>query len=405
MSGAIQQNGSDIILTSDDPCQPEVVTPGGNTSIYTYHWFICVVSINIPVAVYIDRIVTPIWYIIGLLGNIIIIKIWTSRRMRRNSTCALYLTVLAVTDLIMLCFNVFKELKFTWMVPSIDFPVWCSVFFVVFMFAQYMSPLLVFGFTVERFVSIIDPFRSERFAGKNRARIEIVVLTIFALGISMVQVHGWAYRNGECAGSETKFFSIWSWVTDMLMFGAVPITVLFLNMFVMRAANQSIKLRNEPTLNATETTNVRVSQRNSKLSPSTLTLLWVSFYRIFTTLPVSILYATQSEFTEGPFDIPVPQMSADPTWSKYFTWYTVKVIIDEIGLSQYSCNIFIYLATAKRFRKQFCDLCRSVRMCKPVHSEDFGRLTTFSNGGTTSIRMNSTADLSPILRKETTADL
>jgi hypothetical protein len=49
---------------------------------------------------------------------------------------------------------------------------------------------LVFGFTCERFVSIIRPFKSERFSRHSRAPKEVACLTIFAFLVSLGQITG-----------------------------------------------------------------------------------------------------------------------------------------------------------------------------------------------------------------------
>lgn len=52
----------------------------------------------------IDRFVTPVWYVIGIPGNLIAYGVWIQRRMRPSSGC--YLAALAMDECIFLILQV-----------------------------------------------------------------------------------------------------------------------------------------------------------------------------------------------------------------------------------------------------------------------------------------------------------
>lgn len=52
----------------------------------------------------VDRYVTPIWYILGIPGNIVAYIVWMQRRMRPSSGC--YLAALALDECIFLILQV-----------------------------------------------------------------------------------------------------------------------------------------------------------------------------------------------------------------------------------------------------------------------------------------------------------
>jgi hypothetical protein len=52
----------------------------------------------------IDRFVTPVWYVIGIPGNIVAYVVWIQRRMRPSSGC--YLAALALDECIFLILQV-----------------------------------------------------------------------------------------------------------------------------------------------------------------------------------------------------------------------------------------------------------------------------------------------------------
>ena len=354
-------------------------------------WYICISLLNNAAAVHVDRYVTPIWYVIGLIGNILTIRIWSYRRMKRVNNL-IYLIVLAVTDLMCLFLHMFVELKYAWGISTLDAPVWCPTFFVLFMFAQYMSPLLVFGFTMERFISIVRPFKSERFSRYRRVPLEIVIIAAFALAMASPQAHGWVYDSEiymECVGSNTTFFAIWSWISEMFIFGLFPITTFVLNILVLRAVSKASRQRRNTLCSVTSRSPGK--RTATKLAPSTFTLVCISFYRIFTTLPAAILYPLQFTYDYGDLSMSPLRMSEDPQWQRYFTWVKLKKIIDEIGMSQYSCNIFIYLLTARHFRYEFFRMLNGILPCFKLITKYplLRRRSTYmtSNGSTSHVRI------------------
>lgn len=55
----------------------------------------------------IDRYVTPVWYVLGIPGNILAYCVWTRRRMRLSSGC--YLAALALDECVFLVMQVSQK--------------------------------------------------------------------------------------------------------------------------------------------------------------------------------------------------------------------------------------------------------------------------------------------------------
>ena len=87
-------------------------------------------------------------------------------------------------------------------------------------------------------------------------------------------------------------------------------------------------------------------------SAATATLLAVSFYLIATTLPVTICYILYLGFPEGDPNMTVVEQQTDPTWSRFFIYSSVRALAEELGMSHYACNFYIYLCTSGVFRRQ-----------------------------------------------------
>jgi hypothetical protein len=96
---------------------------------------------------------------------------------------------------------------------------------------------------------------------------------------------------------------------------------------------------------------------------TTVTLLWISFYLIFTKLPVTIVYGLQTTLQTGDH-MSLTAMGDDPTWRLYLSYMTVRKIIEEIGISHHACNIFIYCLTSKQFRKHLWQLVKNGLTCR-----------------------------------------
>ena len=121
--------------------------------------FISVVQYHVPYAIFINKFVTPFWYVIGLIGNFVSALFWSSQRMHRYNTSAVYLTALALADFGYLCLHVFYELENPWFVRTLNVEGWCQVWNVLYMATSYLCVFLVCAFTVERFVSVCHPFK------------------------------------------------------------------------------------------------------------------------------------------------------------------------------------------------------------------------------------------------------
>lgn len=296
-----------------------------------------------PNAVKIDRVVSPIWYSIGIIGNLLSTYVWLQKRMRKKNSSAVYLITLAISDLTFLPLHLLMELKHAWGYPTIDYPIFCELFNFIYLIPQCLSPLLVLSFTVERWIAICRPFKKQEYCNTKRAVKVVIGLIIGASLICSMQAYLWQYRNGLCqARRETStgalsLFTIWSSITETIIFGLVPIVILIFNLLVVKeirllASNQIMGGSNHSTA-------------------TTLMLLSVSFYVIVTTLPVSVLYILGSVIEGGDSHLTDQQIRSDPRWQSYFNFLTIKKVVDEVCMSHYACNIFIYLITGVKFRQ------------------------------------------------------
>lgn len=298
-----------------------------------------------PASVYIDRIVSPIWYGIGLIGNPISAKVWLGKRSRKNSS-AIYLGILALVHTLNLIMHFsLNELTYTWRVPTNNNHVLCQALSVVAMIPQYLSPLLVLSFTIERYIAVCHPFKKETFCTVRRALIVTTALAVLACTLALVQAWLWKYypKFNVCLNNDNlhNFNSIWTAASEIMFFLVVPLCVLFFNILVIREIKRI-------------TSHGPAVTSSSGNQTSTITLLAVSFYFICTLIPTSIVYAIQNEVPQGNPDIvnSFELMASDPIWLKYFKFMAVRKVVEEICLSNSACYIFIYYITGTFFRQE-----------------------------------------------------
>lgn len=109
-------------------------------------------------------------------------------------------------------------------------------------------------------------------------------------------------------------------------------------------------------------------------SAATVTLLAVSFYLIAMTLPVTVCYVLYLGFPVGDSSLSGRDQTVDPTWMRHHVYLAVRTTIEELAMSKYACNFYIYLVTGTAFRHE---LRRLVGRC-------FSSLDVIAIGGTTS---------------------
>lgn len=344
----------------------------------------------VPQSGIVDKYVTPFTYVLGFPGNVFALYIWLQRRMLNSS--GTYLAALALADLIFLTLQVFHELNDTWDIHLLDVKFVCEFYPIIFMMSQYLSPLLVLAFTVERYISICHPFKREKFCTTHRARIVIVCLATSSLLLNLIQGYFWTFdsEKGVCEirpstieGDDQSLWSIWTWCWETIAFMLVPLLILFFNVLVINEVRRLAKFEKHQLK----------SHAKSHGNATTLMLLAVSFNQIFTTLPVTIvvtLYVVYTQdTTQSLVNSTMPFLADNSTtnfidaslltakWSSHFSYTLVKTVIEEIGLTHYACNFYIYLITGKIFREEFMRIfCRQRKKALPSWNTEYTSVRT-----------------------------
>ena len=299
-----------------------------------------------PELLVVDRLITPIWYFIGIIGNIISAKIWLSKKVRKTNSSAIYLGSIAIVHIVFIFLHVWMELLQAWGWRTYNRPYLCEIYMVFLITPQYLAPILILGFTVERYIAVCHPFMKEKYCTVKRAATVVSSLTMVAVIFALCQGYVWTYDDKtfvcEIRPEATEFYILWTWFSEMLVFLIVPVTVLVFNIMVI------VEIRR---INKFGTTMGQEGGRGSNQT-STITLLSVSFYLICTLLPATIVYTIQLSIPTGDLNTPPEHWASDPTWKSYLIYYHIRRIIEEICFSNYSCYVFIYYITSSYFQDE-----------------------------------------------------
>jgi len=231
---------------------------------------------------------------------------------------------------------------------------------------------------------VCHPFKREHYCTTRRALATIALLSTGVTSLNIVQAYFWHYDavTGKCdvraevtSHGIRSLWTIWSWITELLAFGLVPVAILALNALVIAetrrmSANEVRLLGNcRPVVRSADSSGPTAG-RVSGPSATTVMLLAVSFYLILTTLPVTVVYAVYFSFPTGD---PAADVTSDVTWQRHLTYWTARTVVQEVGMSHFAGNFLIYLATGKIFRSELkCMLRETCRRHRWSVSADGG---------------------------------
>jgi len=324
----------------------------------------------------IDRVISLCFYVIGLTANPISAYIWLSSKTRANNSSAIYLGVLSITQFIYLGFHILHELRYAWEVNTHAF-IPCEILNMSFYTVQYLGPLLVLAFTVERYIAICHPFAKERLCTNRNAVVVIASLLVFCVLVGSVQAYIWTYDAAlqYCNNREgvygTTFLLVWTWLIELLFFGVAPLSALFFNILVVR---EILKL--------TSNGPARGGPSSGSGYTSTATLLCVSFYLIITWLPYTITFAMESGFPLGSHELTLEEAGEDEVWRRFVVYWTVRKAMEEFTLSNSACYFFIYYLTGAYFRDKVHQMfCYRFNGCnKKLSSDQYSAVSRSQSG-------------------------
>ncbi|CAH8827102.1 unnamed protein product [Trichobilharzia szidati] len=224
----------------------------------------------VPMALFVDRYVTIIYYILGFPGNLLSLIIWSNKRMVRENSAAVYLAALSINDIIVLIFALHRDLSRVWNIHQHFSPGSCEVQNILSPAVQYASPLFVLAFTVERWLAICKPFAIDRICSPRRA-----IYICFSIIIGTILVcSGHAYifitENNTCNKRHINalIVSVYLSCLEAVFAGVVPLLVLIFNCLVIKElakvhrANKQLALMSNQLSSSSTTPSMSITGQN-----------------------------------------------------------------------------------------------------------------------------------------------
>lgn len=255
----------------------------------------------------IQRVLVPLVVVVGLVGNAATIVVLTRRRMRSSTN--VYLTALAVSDLLYLLAVFLLSLQHYPgpgdMQPGFYEFYWKSFPFILWLADSMTSTSiwLTVAFTVERYIAVCHPMRGRLLCTEQRARR--AVLMVWSFCVAATSTVPWEHTvvlhhdglGRECVllgssefGDNYVYRTVYYWFTATA-FMIVPLLLLAVfNCFLINAVRQSRKARRTMTQGEPNS----VSQHQRQENRITITLIAVVILFLVCQTPAAFLLVYSS---------------------------------------------------------------------------------------------------------------
>lgn len=331
--------------------------------------------------------VPPVLLIIGTFGNLFSFCILI--RNAKNASTYSYLSVLAITDLLVLYSGLFRVWigQFMIQLETINNFMCKTVIFLGYVSSD-TSVWLIVAMTIERAIVVTFPLKAHTICNTRHARwgiISIVGLFIFInchflWSVELVHFTFNSTVISKCHPTDGYIRlneDIWPWV-DAVIYSFLPsFIILVLNSLiilnVISARNARKRLRQQSKLFLRNGQNSNHRSHGEMSRKITLMLLTVSFTFLVTTLPMNIVIIYKSVFLA----------SGSTSMNTLMKVKLMNTIAEMLMYTNHSINFFLYCATGKKFRNQFkamvCYVCRRRR---PGSSSPTIRMTKVNSSKT-----------------------
>ncbi|KAH3836759.1 FMRFamide receptor-like [Dreissena polymorpha] len=290
------------------------------------------------------KIVPPILILLGTIGNSLSILVLTRRSIRVSST-ALFLTVLACSDLLVLYSGLLRQ----WLIYLFDTDVrnlseaGCKINVWLVYSSLDFSAWILIVLTLERVVSTWMPHRARTLCTKKTAFAFIIAVGVFILGINSHILYGIGYKitqdenyypiENKCIEIDRNyayfFENVWPWI-DLCVYCAVPFVVIVIG-------NALILFK---VLNSQKKSKSTIASRLAKKSSMPAMLFTLNIVFLLSTLPVSIYTIGQAYWPKDLDDYKMAKLD--------FWWAVVNMLM----YTNNSLNFLLYCLSGTKFRRE-----------------------------------------------------
>ena len=310
---------------------------------------------------------SPCLIIFGLVGNSLVFVVLTKSSMK-ETTCSIYLRLLAVFDSLVLCLNLARY----WIIHLTDYdlrnyiPFVCMIHTWASYWVSYTSAWLLLSVTVERCVSVWFPHKVKTFCTKRKTYIIIIAIIlimalinshfIYILGKDIDTTNNWTYCHSIY--EDSNFLALaWPWV-DFLIYSLFPSTILSVcNISIIyKVISSNRQIMQNSSSNESNTQTSSVTFRRNQESSLTAMLLVTSITYVVCTTPFclfTIYYANSDRIV---FD----------DAKKWAVDELVFAVINMLQFTNNCINFVLYCVSGSRFRAELKTLCCFEDQSRPV---------------------------------------
>lgn len=296
--------------------------------------------------------IPPVLLVCGTVGNILTIVV-LMRGKGRNSSTGMYLTALAISDLLVLWTGLLRQ----WINYTFDIDIrklsenGCKFHVFLVYFGTQCSSWILVAVTSERFIGVWLPHKVKRGC---TPRIAGIVIAVIVVCLMLLNVH-WFYGMGNVSiafGNETAHFSCypvydhymdfigfkWPWV-DLCVFCLVPFTILMTGniSIIIRVLISKHKTRKQIAPNG-RATNTKNPDKTSQLTAMLMTL---NIVFLICVTPISIYLIGE------PYWLTESTTAAE--YSLFVLWWAIVNIFMYLNNT---INFVLYFLSGSRFRQE-----------------------------------------------------
>ena len=261
-------------------------------------------------------------------------------------------------------------------------PYYCTR--LVFSFAfPLCSTLFILSMTFDRFYSIIRPHKAAVVNTVKRAKITIVLISVFSFVYNIPQ-YILSQSTGKncipyCNASQYKYSEIYYWLSFLVIFGCPFIMLLIMNCFIKNTLRK--RLTNSRKHNVTSPGqsqgqfqgHVQGHFRSKDKTPTAKTLE-THVYVILLLVTFSFLILTTPGTNVLLYII---QVNIDISPKAYAKFYFLESLTEKLFYTNCGINFFLYVISGKKFRKDLLSLFQ----CRIFKTKE---LSTLSDANTVS---------------------
>lgn len=293
--------------------------------------------------------VSPIIFVFGLIGNLLILIVM-GRRKFHGSTTSVYLRIMALADMSVLVFGMLPEfLENSHVVTFKEIhPIACKLEKFIHYSTGDTAIWILVAFTIDRFVAVCFPLDKTEVCKPRRAKMYCLGLLLVACikNAHVFWTRGLEHSKGEngtlvvksnCGRPtpEYKYFEkyVRPWIAFSLVTALPFIIILLCNICIIRTLIQAKKLHSSQQVQ---------TNKEKTYMQMTVMCLSASFAFLLCIAPSIVI------------------LIGKPYWAKERNraYDIAKAVNNELVFVNHSINFVLYCITGERFRRELIGLCR-----------------------------------------------